>query len=159
MGSSLHVTHTPLSQAKALYAAALAQLGPRAVARDSLANNHPRDGRIMMSWLNVWGSQKDSWHQFGPRFGGDGERAVLIANFGLLHEMLNRRLNDTASFFSHFVSGCRGEAVTFRSHLNLPLPNHVGRQIRRQPASQRRRTGVRNTTFYSQVPPALCHRK
>ena len=86
-----------------LQKAALAQLGGRAISGDNLGKaKHPRDGRILVRWLNVWGSQRDWWHTYGKQFEGGGEPSALVGNFGLLHEMLNRKLNETDAHFAGF---------------------------------------------------------
>ena len=87
-----------------LQRAALAKLGGQAISGKVLGKEkHPRDGRILVRWLNVWGSQRDRWHTFGNLFEGDGEPSALVGNFGLLHEMLKQRLNDTDAYFSDFA--------------------------------------------------------
>lgn len=106
-----------------LQKAALAKLGDRAISGNALGKaSHPRDGRILVRWLNVWGSQRDDWHGYGNNFGGDGEPSALVGNFGLLHEMLNRKLNETDAHFADFAEKFEVNRAPNLRHLVFVTP-------------------------------------
>ena len=86
-----------------LYNAAARRLGPRAVLKQKRKAWSGNDNRTKLSLLGVAGKERRQWHARAKLF----PRGVLVANFGLLHEMEARSLNDTDAFFAAFAARWR----------------------------------------------------
>ncbi|KAK7241903.1 hypothetical protein SO694_00019426 [Aureococcus anophagefferens] len=86
-----------------LYNAAARRLGPRAVLKQKRKAWSGNDNRTKLSLLGVAGKERRQWHARAKLF----PRGVLVANFGLLHEMEARSLNDTDAFFASFAARWR----------------------------------------------------